>query len=141
MLYAAKEVADYVVSKCINDGCPVSNLQLQKILYFLQVGSFHAGRGTAFGDEMEAWQFGPVVPSVYYRYGRYGAMPITEAYSTVNISEEDRAIFDPIIEEKRSMPPWELVVDSHREGGPWERNYGGRSKRNPIPVEDIKRYG
>ena len=32
----ASQLAHYVVDKCTKDGKPVSNLQLQKILYFIQ---------------------------------------------------------------------------------------------------------
>lgn len=140
MMYTAQEIADYVVSKCIKDGCPISNLQLQKILYFLQAGALHAGRGTAFGDEIEAWQFGPVVPGVYYQFSRYGAMPITSS-GEVELLPEDRAVLDPIIEEKRAMGAWELVDESHQEGGPWARNYKGPGSRHSIPVSDIEQYG
>lgn len=141
MMYTAQEIARYVVNKCVRDRHPISNLQLQKILYFLQVGAIRAGRGGVFGDDMEAWQFGPVVPNVYFQYGRYGAMPITDTYQDVSISPEDQAILDPIIEEKRMRDAWELVEESHREGGPWSRNYGGSGTRNTIPFSDIEQYG
>ena len=36
MAYEAIEIAKYIINKCTVDGCPVSNLQIQKILYFLQ---------------------------------------------------------------------------------------------------------
>lgn len=141
MMYTARELAHYVVTKCVNDQHPISNLQLQKILYFLQVGSLKAGAGPAFGDEMQAWQFGPVVPSVYSEFGRYGGMPITESFNDVSIADKDRIILDPIIKEKRSKDAWELVRQSHLDGGPWHRNYGGAGTHNPIPLEDIEEYG
>ena len=141
MMYTAQEVARYVVNKCATEGHPISNLQLQKILYFLQVGSIRAGHGIAFGDEMEAWQFGPVVPIGYYQYGRYGAMPITDTYQNESILSEDQKVLDPIIEEKRVLDAWDLVEESHREGGPWSRNYGGTGTHRPIPLTDIEQYG
>ena len=35
-MYSALELSKYIVTKCINDGEPISNLQLQKILYYIQ---------------------------------------------------------------------------------------------------------
>ena len=35
-MYTAMDLAKYIVSKCYYDGCPISNLQLQKILYYIQ---------------------------------------------------------------------------------------------------------
>ena len=36
-LYSAMDIAKYIIDKCIDDEMPISNLQLQKILYYLQV--------------------------------------------------------------------------------------------------------
>ena len=35
-MYNAIDLSKYIVSKCVKDGHPVSNLQLQKILYYIQ---------------------------------------------------------------------------------------------------------
>ena len=35
-MYKAMELSTYIVSKCIKEDCPISNLQLQKILYYIQ---------------------------------------------------------------------------------------------------------
>ena len=65
-VYAALDVAKYIVDKCTSDKQPVSNLQLQKILYFLQKKYLIDEKRILFSDEIQAWQFGPVVPEVYY---------------------------------------------------------------------------
>ena len=59
----ALDVAKYMVTKCVQDKCPISNLQVQKILYFIQKDFLQNG-SEAFSDDIEAWQFGPVVPEV-----------------------------------------------------------------------------
>ena len=141
MAYTAQEVAHYVITKCVNDGYPISNLQLQKILYFLQVASIRAGRGVAFEDEMEAWQYGPVIPAVYYEFGRYGAMPIIATYSDMCISGPDRELFDPVIVSCYKKTAWQLVEESHREGGAWKRIYGGAVTRRTISKEVLEQYG
>ena len=74
-MYSAMDIARYIVDKCTNDGCPISNLQLQKILYFIQ-RDYLKKDSQAYSEEIQAWQFGPVVPDVYYRYCGFGAMPI-----------------------------------------------------------------
>ena len=35
-MYNAIDLSKYIVSKCVTDGHPISNLQLQKILYYIQ---------------------------------------------------------------------------------------------------------
>ena len=70
-MYGALDLSKYIVAKCIEDGLPISNLQLQKILYYIQK-DFLKRDEMAFPDDIEAWQFGPVVPNVYYYYCGYG---------------------------------------------------------------------
>ena len=36
-MYVALDLSKYIISKCVRDGHPISNLQLQKILYYIQV--------------------------------------------------------------------------------------------------------
>ena len=143
-MYMAVQLARYIVSKCIQDGCPISNLQLQKILYYVQKEFLKSGK-PAFSDDLEAWQFGPVVPSVYYRFCGFGAMPITcfgNNESLIEIDPADRAVIDSVVEEKRSLPPWDLVEETHKPGGAWDRVYqNGNGNHQTIPTELIKEFG
>ena len=66
MHYPVLELAKYIVAKCIKDECPISNLQLQKILYYIQRDFLHKLDRPAFSENIEAWPFGSVVPDVYY---------------------------------------------------------------------------
>lgn len=141
-MHTAIEWAMYIVNKCIDENCPISNLQLQKILYYIQ-REFLRQDKIAFYDEIEAWQFGPVVPKVYYYYCGHGAMPISftlKDFTQVDFNE--KAIVDPIIEEKRVFNPWELVAETHQPGGAWDRIYNrGIGNKQCIPRELIKKVG
>ncbi len=139
-MYSAVDLSKYIVTKCINDGQPISNLQLQKILYYVQ--KEYLNRGTrAFGEEIEAWQFGPVVSEAYYRFSGFGAMPITLSYRTF-IDQADRQIIDPIVEEKRNLNPWTLVEETHRPDGAWSQVFrNGIGNHKVIPGALIKAVG
>lgn len=141
-MYKAVELSKYIVSKCVLDGCPISNLQLQKILYYIQK-EYVNNNTLAFSDEIEAWQFGPVVPNVYYHFCGFGAMPITITYNQAEtIMSCDKEIIDPIIESKRMLNPWDMVEETHKPGGAWDKIYkGGLGNRQVIPTELIKTAG
>lgn len=64
MGYSALDVAKYIINKCTIEHDAISNLQLQKILYYIQKWFLQNGL-VAFDDDFEAWSFGPVVLSVY----------------------------------------------------------------------------
>lgn len=137
----AIEHAKYIVSKCIDDDKPISNLQLQKILFYIQKDFIKRGK-LAFPDDIEAWQFGPVVPDVYYHYCGHGATPIFYKYEETNVELNDKNRIDSIIEDKRELNPWEMVQETHKSGGAWDIIYkDGQGNRNIIPTDLIKNLG
>lgn len=140
-MYTAVDLSKYIVSKCIHERQPVSNLQLQKILYYIQK-DFLCRDDLAFSDDIEAWQFGPVVPNVYYHFCGFGAMPISIPYDEVSISGEDACNIDRIVEEKRILDPWDMVEETHKPNGAWARIYqDGRGNHQVIPIELIRMAG
>ena len=141
MSYSAIDLAKYVVSKCAKDNHPISNLQLQKILYYIQK-DFLNRNDIAFPDAIEAWPFGPVVPNVYYHYCGYGAMPILSLREEYEIDLEDKKFVDPLIERKRKLDPWTMVAETHKTDGAWDKIYkDGRGNHQVIPIELIKAVG
>ena len=91
MAYKVIDIANQLLVKAYraSDGELMTNLKLQKMLYYQQ--GFHlAYFGTPlFDDEIEAWMYGPVVPSVYNHYkgnGRNGIISDNE----IKFSFEDR---------------------------------------------------
>lgn len=112
-MYKAIDLANYIVDKCIKDNTPITNLQLQRILYFIQKDFLKRG-SPAFSDYIEAWGFGPVVPTVYFCFCGFGAMPILFIpRDTVPNLSTDKNIIDNIVENKRSLTPWEIAKETH----------------------------
>ena len=140
-MYKAMELSTYIVSKCIKEDCPISNLQLQKILYYIQKAFLNRG-DRAFSDNIEAWQFGPVVPNVYDHYCGYGAMPISFSSIKYDVAKEVKQLIDSIVESKRVLAPWDLVEETHKKGGAWDKTYkNGSGSHEVIPTELIKAVG
>ena len=139
-MYLALEIAKYIIDKCTKDNCPISNLQLQKILYYIQREFLQQGT-IAFPENIEAWQFGPVIPEVYKQYCGFGALPIRMKYVIV-IRSNDENIINPIIEKKRMLNPWDMVSDTHSPGKAWDLIYNsGLGDHQIIPKELIKNKG
>ena len=136
--YTALEIARYIISRCSGHKNPISNLQLQKILYFVQVGYLKSTGNMLFKDDFLAWQLGPVVQSVYDKYFVYGSSRIYDSYAT-DIDGEVRKIIDPIIDEKLFKSAWDLVNEAHVKGGPWDISYNGY-KNTVIPAWLIKKH-
>lgn len=138
-MYRAMDLANYIVDKCIKDNTPITNLQLQRILYFAQK-DFLERESRAFSDDIEAWECGPVVPNVYFYFCGFGATPISIFRDSVPNLSTDKIIIDNIIEAKRSLTPWEIAKETHK--GAWSKVYdNGKGNRHIIPVDLIKKLG
>lgn len=131
-MYSAVEIAKFIISYCMDMGTPISNLQLQKILYFLQVAYVRWGQ-VLFFEEIYAWQHGPVVPNVYYKFSGYGASKIQNVYDT-DIDAGTQSHIMPIIEFLRRIDPWTLVEMTHKKDGPWDLVYN--QKIDPVGAID-----
>lgn len=120
----ALDVAKYIVNESTLKNYQISNLKLQKILFFLQREFLKQGK-EAFEDDIEAWQFGPVVPVVYQEFCMFGANPIQWSYPGVTLpyDGEQRTSFDSIFSKYRAWPVWDLVNETHKKGGAWDITY------------------
>lgn len=137
----AEDVANYVIAYGMQIGHPVSNLQLQKILYYIQVYFLKKKGIPFFKDEIEAWQFGPVIPNVYYQYAVFGPAPITMFKTPkIDLEKEEKADLEQIVRKKAILSPWEMVADTHQKGKAWDMYYK-INERNVIPKKAMKIYG
>ncbi|NFD54696.1 DUF4065 domain-containing protein [Clostridium botulinum] len=139
-IYNVIDVAKYVINKSIEMGTPVSNLKLQKILYFIQ-GEFLSNlEKPAFLEEIQAWKHGPVVPEVYYEFNKYIANDITSKFDDVDetfFEIQDRNIINKVIKDNCTKSAWNLVQITHKQS-PWLDNYKC-GKNLTIPREDIEK--
>lgn len=140
--HTADDVARYIISKCTEENKAISNLQLQKILYYVQAAFLTQRMCALFRDDIEAWQFGPVVRNVYREYCGYGAAAIYERKKPEKtFSVEEKSLIDQVVAKKLNMTPWKLVEDTHAKGKPWDLIYqGGAGKMQIIPKEVIAEY-
>lgn len=136
--YSAILIARYIISREAECNRSVSNLRLQKLLYFVQAYFFLSLDEPCFDNRIEAWDFGPVVPAVYHKYKRFGSMIIqeNEEYPVGNIDEEDCQRIDEMLDACADKTTRELVNITHHQT-PWKRAYKNLFS-NEITQESIR---
>ncbi len=141
----ALDVAKYIIDKCTKEQHSISNLQLQKILYYIQHSFLVNKNKELFEDDFAAWKFGPIVPSIYHIYSTAGGMKLEETYEDIDLNSfdtEDLKIINTIVEQKRALNPWSLVDETHKEGKAWDSIFQkGMGFKNIIPKHLIKESG
>ena len=140
----ALNVASYIVSYCAQKKKPVSNLKLQKMLYFIWIDYYKSTGKYLFEDRFYAWQLGPVVPIVYFEYCSYGGMPIIPFHSlqkeSYPISSELADALPRLIDPYLHKSARDLVNMTHVDGTAWSRVFNnGQGNKKEIPFDYICR--
>jgi uncharacterized phage-associated protein len=118
MLNAAT-VARYFLSLADEEvGDQISNLKLQKLLYYAQ-GVHLALRGAPlFSERVEAWQHGPVVPDVYHLYKHNGSEVIAPPLDAPDVDPATGDLLNEVYEVYGQFSAWKLRQMTHEEP-PW----------------------
>ena len=76
-IYEVLDVARFVINYGNEHDMFISNLKLQKILYFIQLQFLlNDQKRPCFAENIEAWAFGPVVPEVFREFKGYMSFEI-----------------------------------------------------------------
>lgn len=135
-MYDALDVANYVIKYCqeylYRD---ITNLQLQKILYYIQAAFLVRRDKPIFIDSIEAWKYGPVIKEVYHEFKYYLDGPIREIspnilsiefeeydpYRVIDIYDQN--IIDEVVGALIDSHGYTLIKRTHEEL-PWIEAYG-----------------
>jgi uncharacterized phage-associated protein len=137
---SAHTVAEFIVQSA---GTPISNLKLQKLLYYIQ--GWHLGiYGTpAFSEEIQAWVHGPVVPAIFQKYRDFKWNPIEVNQQEVNLDSELSTHTRAILASYGRFSAAQLEALSHTEA-PWIEAREGFAPQEPshtaISHAAMKRY-
>jgi len=134
--FDARGIANLLLEYAEQQGAPLSNLSLQKVLYFAH-GLYLTRYGCPLVDGyFEAWENGPVHPLVYSSFKENGSAPIVGSAFRLNLQTRKRErVETPAREDIRHfvreiartygrMQPHQLVGWSHRKNAPWHAIVG-----------------
>lgn len=91
-MYPALEVAKLLLRLAHDDDDDITNLKLQKLLYYAQGRFLAAYDEPLFVENVVRWTHGPVVPEVYHEYRRFGSnlIPVPRQSTVAGFSVRDR---------------------------------------------------
>jgi uncharacterized phage-associated protein len=146
--YKAKAIANFFLDCAKRDGEALTQMKLQKLVYFAH-GWHLALVGTPLIDErVQAWDFGPVVRTLYDEFKRYGRDPVTE--HAISIDDEMR-FYQPIVAESdketrlllnrvwkvyKRLSAYQMSNLTHRDGTPWKQIYSANLGIRNVVIDD-----
>lgn len=139
-MYPVSDIADYFIWRANTDeefGDNITNLKLQKLVYYAQ--GFHlAWHGAVlFPEEIEAWAHGPVVRPLYFSYQESGAkaLPTPAGFDPAAIGEPARELLEEVYKVYGQYSAWGLRNLTHEEP-PWKDT----ARNEAIPIEAMRTY-
>jgi uncharacterized phage-associated protein len=126
-MYKALDIAKYFIKLASPEQEDwITNLKLQKLLYYAQ--GFHLALygKPLFSEQIEAWHYGPVVPEVYHTYKEYKAKPISqpEDFNLDEYDQETQELLDEVYEVYGQYTAPALAQFTHQEL-PWKNTTPG----------------
>jgi len=149
MGYPASLIAYAFVKKGIDEGRFVTQMKLQKLVYFAQGYHLAKYNEALIKENFQAWKFGPVAPEIYQTFKLYGSKFITNTNSLLP-AETDQSGYRLNSEALDTINyTWEVLKDfsamalsnwTHQSDTPWSKVYEPGVRATPISNDDIKNY-
>lgn len=137
--YTASNIADYFIWKSAQEGKPITNKKLQKLIYYAQAWHLVFNEGKPlFNEDIEAWVHGPVVRSVYQLFKKFGFNPIISKVDKNPIEDiQEKELLDQVWKIYGTMDAEYLEMLTHRED-PWQKaRQGNESTERSSTVIDL----
>ena len=141
--YSVKEIANWILDYADSLGQPVSNMSLNKLIYFAYEYSLVTEGNKLTDAKIEAWDHGPVFREIYSSFKKFGSEPITDRATRYNtgtnsvetvpgdLAPEDERLILEALEPMIRLPAYILREISHDGDGPWWKVWNHTESSNP----------
>lgn len=135
------KVANLFLCWANREGDLITNLRMQKLLYYAQAWHLVYFRNALFNETIEAWELGPVVPEAYREFKKFGYTSIKYRED----GEEQKPFSSKQLEYLKScydtfmkFSAHELVNMTHNES-PWANAYAN-AKSTVIEHKSMQEF-
>ncbi|TFL16017.1 Panacea domain-containing protein [Jannaschia formosa] len=124
---SALTAADEILKIAKRRGITLTPMQLVKLTYIAHGWSLAVLNRDLFGDRIEAWKYGPVIPVLYHATKKYGRSPVPahliDENSPSSLPADVQSFLEDVVEKYGSLSGFALSNLTHREGSPWHQVY------------------
>ncbi|OUR62765.1 hypothetical protein A9Q74_03580 [Colwellia sp. 39_35_sub15_T18] len=163
MSYESSQIANYFIDKAHSENINMSTLKLMKIVYIAHGwGLAVLSKNILGGEHVEAWQHGPVIPSLYHSFKKFGSNPIKEyatefkfndldddpdnfSFDTIIPKVEDsdtnlKQVLDFVWSVYKQYTGFDLVNMTHQAGTPWSDSFKAGERHVVIENHKIETF-
>jgi uncharacterized phage-associated protein len=128
--YKSVIIAKELLIRASKEQKTLTPMQLIKLVYLAHAWMLAIYSRPLISEEIEAWQYGPVIPSLYHKIKEYKGSPVEYINSEENDSIDDSSvdIIDQVYEQYGHFSGIELSMLTHEAGSPWEIAWNNEKK-------------
>ena len=128
MAYDAATVANRFIELAEHDeGRKLTPMQLIKLAYIAHGFSLAIKNRPLLDEPVEAWRYGPVIPSLYRKLKAFGNggvdKRISRFFGSETLASEDADLIDAVYEKYGKLTGGQLSFLTHKRGTPWSDAY------------------
>lgn len=113
-----KELAQHIIAVAHENKLSISNLQLQKVMYFAIQEMLKQDEKkfakVEYDEPFLVWRYGPVEKNIYEKYSIYGADPITDKPNPID-KYSKISWLNEFIKSKLEISVFDMVKQTHLE--------------------------
>jgi uncharacterized phage-associated protein len=141
--YDPKKIAEYVLFLSRRDKKPITPMQLLKLVYICHGWMLGLYGRPLSREAAEAWTYGPVLPSLYQAYKRYGGQSISAdsdlpICAPMKFDQEAESVIRQVWDGYSGYTGLQLSAMTHRAGTPWEITWNTVGHGVPISNDLIE---
>lgn len=164
MAFSSEAVANEILRLAEESGKPVTPMKLQKLVYISHGWCLGFFGVPLINEQVEAWKYGPVIPSLYHKFKSFGSDQISgrahlivrkgSGFTRVipslenddpDFANDGQEVIRAVFEHYSQYSASQLSNATHESGSPWHKVYHDQWKGSPpqgtdIPENIIKEY-
>ena len=143
-MFGVLSVADEMLKIAKKKEASLTPMQLVKLVYIAHGWSLAIMNRGLFSAPIEAWKYGPVIPSLYQATKQFGRNSIPLALidedSPSALPDDIRFFLQDVFDKYGGLTGIQLSNLTHRYGTPWQEIYRPNVPNIEIPDELIRQH-
>ena len=117
-------------------------MQVLKLVYIAHGWMLALHRRPMVKDEIQAWQYGPVIPGLYDVVRKFRGGPVEEVAPAAGekLDGREKEVVRRVFDRYGRLNGLELSSLTHTENTPWDLTYNGRNFGEVIPDDLIQAH-
>ena len=129
-LYSPAAIANFFLKRARREGENITQMKLHKLVFYAHGWNLGIFERPLLNETVQAWKYGPVVPSLYYEFLEYGSAPIDRLAGVwdpeTDLQTDDKDtlwLLDRVWQVYGKFSASQLSALTHEPGSPWDQTW------------------